>query len=99
MIPTSLPCSVTGTRRIRNALIPSEAEQKRKAGDRRDRVEGRIESLIQGRVAQPGTSAASSRSASGCVPCGLLDLICSVGRGAEIAPPTHGVQSPGEVFY
>ena len=32
------------------SLIHAEAEQKRKAGDRWDRVEGRIESLIQGRV-------------------------------------------------
>ena len=33
-----------------HALIHDEAEQKRKAGDRWDRVEGRIESLIQGRA-------------------------------------------------
>ena len=33
-----------------HALIHGEAEQKRKAGNRSDRVEGRIESLIQGRV-------------------------------------------------
>ena len=33
-----------------HALIHGEAEQKRKAGDRWDRVEGRIESLIQGRM-------------------------------------------------
>ena len=33
-----------------HSLIHGEAEQKRKAGDRWDRVEGRIESLIQGRV-------------------------------------------------
>ena len=33
-----------------HALIHGEAEQKRKAGERWDRVEGRIESLIQGRV-------------------------------------------------
>ena len=33
-----------------HALIHGEAEQKRKAGDRWDRVEGRIESLIQGRA-------------------------------------------------
>ena len=32
------------------SLIHAEAEQKRKSGDRWDRVEGRIESLIQGRV-------------------------------------------------
>ena len=32
------------------SLIHAEAQQKRKAGDRWDRVEGRIESLIQGRV-------------------------------------------------
>ena len=32
------------------SLIHGEAEQKRKAGNRWDRVEGRIESLIQGRV-------------------------------------------------
>ena len=32
------------------SLIHAEAEQKRKAGNRRDRVEGKIESLIQGRV-------------------------------------------------
>ena len=32
------------------SLIPAEAEQKRKEGNRWDRVEGRIESLIQGRV-------------------------------------------------
>ena len=32
------------------SLIHGEAEQKRKEGDRWDRVEGRIESLIQGRV-------------------------------------------------
>ena len=32
------------------SLIHAEAQQKRKAGDRGDRVEGRIESLIQGRV-------------------------------------------------
>ena len=37
-----------------HALIHSEAEQKRKAGDRWDRVEGRIESLIQGRVRSRG---------------------------------------------
>ena len=37
-----------------HALIHGEAEQKRKAGDRRDRVEGRIESLIQGRVRSRG---------------------------------------------
>ena len=33
-----------------HALIHAEAEQKRKAGHRWDRVESRIESLIQGRV-------------------------------------------------
>ena len=33
-----------------HSLIHAEAEQKRKAGDRWDRVEGRIESLIQGRM-------------------------------------------------
>ena len=33
-----------------HSLIHDEAEQKRKAGPRRDRVESRIESLIQGRV-------------------------------------------------
>ena len=33
-----------------HALIHGEAEQKREAGDRRDRVEGRIENLIQGRA-------------------------------------------------
>ena len=33
-----------------HALIHGEAEQKRKAGDRWDRVEGRIENLIQGRM-------------------------------------------------
>ena len=32
------------------SLIHAEAEQKRKTGDRWDRVEGRIESLCQGRV-------------------------------------------------
>ena len=37
-----------------HALIHGEAEQKRKAGDRWDRVEGRIESLIQGRVRSRG---------------------------------------------
>ena len=31
-------------------MIHPEAEQKRKDGDRPDRVEGRIESLIQGRM-------------------------------------------------
>ena len=36
------------------SLIHGEAEQKRKAGDRWDRVEGRIESLIQGRVRSRG---------------------------------------------
>ena len=36
------------------SLIHAEAEQKRKAGDRWDRVEGRIESLIQGRVRSRG---------------------------------------------
>ena len=38
----------------RYALIHGEAEQKRKAGDRWDRVEGRIESLIQGRARSRG---------------------------------------------
>ena len=33
-----------------HSLIHGEADQKRKAGNRRDRVEGRIESLIQGRA-------------------------------------------------
>ena len=37
-----------------HALIHGEAEQKREAGDRWDRVEGRIESLIQGRVRSRG---------------------------------------------
>ena len=37
-----------------HALIHGEADQKRKAGNRRDRVEGRIESLIQGRVRSRG---------------------------------------------
>ena len=37
-----------------HSLIHGEAEQKRNAGDRRDRVEGRIESLIQGRVRSRG---------------------------------------------
>ena len=37
-----------------HALIHGEAEKKRKAGDRWDRVEGRIESLIQGRVRSRG---------------------------------------------
>ena len=37
-----------------HALIHGEAEQKRKAGDRWDRVEGRIESLIQGRARSRG---------------------------------------------
>ena len=37
-----------------HALIHGEAEQKRKAGDRWDRVEGRIESLIQGRMRSRG---------------------------------------------
>ena len=37
-----------------HALIHGEAEQKRQAGDRWDRVEGRIESLIQGRVRSRG---------------------------------------------
>ena len=36
------------------SLIHAEAEQKRKAGNRGDRVEGRIESLIQGRVRSRG---------------------------------------------
>ena len=36
------------------SLIHAEAEQKRKAGGRWDRVEGRIESLIQGRVRRRG---------------------------------------------
>ena len=36
------------------SLIHAEAEQKRKAGHRWDRVEGRIESLIQGRVRSRG---------------------------------------------
>ena len=36
------------------SLIHAEAEQKRTAGDRWDRVEGRIESLIQGRVRSRG---------------------------------------------
>ena len=36
------------------SLIHGEAEQKRKEGDRWDRVEGRIESLIQGRVRSRG---------------------------------------------
>ena len=31
-------------------MIHTETEQKRKDGDRQDRVEGRIESLIQGRM-------------------------------------------------
>ena len=33
-----------------HSLIHGEADQKRKAGNRRDRVEGRIKSLIQGRA-------------------------------------------------
>ena len=37
-----------------HSLIHAEAEQKRKAGERWDRVEGRIESLIQGRVRSRG---------------------------------------------
>ena len=37
-----------------HSLIHAEAEQKRKAGDRWDRVEGRIESLIQGRARSRG---------------------------------------------
>ena len=37
-----------------HSLIHGEAEQKRKAGNRWDRVEGRIESLIQGRVRSRG---------------------------------------------
>ena len=37
-----------------HSLIHGEADQKRKAGNRRDRVEGRIESLIQGRVRSRG---------------------------------------------
>ena len=37
-----------------HSLIHAEAEQKRKAGDRWDRVEGRIESLIQGRMRSRG---------------------------------------------
>ena len=37
-----------------HSLIHGEAEQKRQAGDRRDRVEGRIESLIQGRARSRG---------------------------------------------
>ena len=41
--------SCGGFERARS-LIHAEAEQKRKAGDRWGRVEGRIESLIQGRV-------------------------------------------------
>ena len=32
------------------SLIHAEAQQKREEGDREDRAEGRIESLIQGRV-------------------------------------------------
>ena len=36
------------------SLIHAEAEQKREAGDRWDRVEGRIESLIQGRMRSRG---------------------------------------------
>ena len=36
------------------SVIHAEAEQKRKAGDRWDRVEGRIESLIQGRMRSRG---------------------------------------------
>ena len=32
------------------SVIHAEAQQERKGGDRRDRVEGRIESLIQGRM-------------------------------------------------
>ena len=36
------------------SVIHGEAEQKRKAGDRWDRVEGRIESLIQGRARSRG---------------------------------------------
>ena len=35
-------------------MIHTETEQKRKDGDRQDRVEGRIESLIQGRMGSPG---------------------------------------------
>ena len=37
-----------------HALIHGEAEQKRKAGDLRNRVEGRVESLIQGRARSRG---------------------------------------------
>ncbi len=37
-----------------HSLIHGEAEQKRQAGNRLDRVEGRIESLIQGRVRSRG---------------------------------------------
>ena len=37
-----------------HSLIHAEAEQKRKAGHRWDRVESRIESLIQGRVRSRG---------------------------------------------
>ena len=37
-----------------HSLIHAEAEQKRKAGHLRDRVEGRIESLIQGRARSRG---------------------------------------------
>ena len=46
---TPMPNSGEGFNRA-HSLIHGEAEQKRKAGDRWDRVEGRIESLIQGRV-------------------------------------------------
>ena len=35
-------------------MIHPEAEQKRKDGDRPDRVEGRIESLIQGKMRSRG---------------------------------------------
>ena len=37
-----------------HSLIHAEAEQKRKAGHLRNRVEGRIESLIQGRARSRG---------------------------------------------
>ena len=37
-----------------HSLIHGEAEQKRKVGDRWDRVEGRVESLIQGRARSRG---------------------------------------------
>ena len=46
------------------SLIRAEAEQKRKAGERWDRVEGRIESLIQGRMRSRWDGLGASRPAN-----------------------------------